>query len=133
MSRFLLALLGLLLPQTAPSDTHGSLSSQTEVVDRVAEDVRHFQTEREPRQRIVLLKRLGPIRDPRVVVAMMERVVLDENADPGELMLASWMVVRYQIPPDAKLAIGAKYWTIARLWWGENEVEVRRRAERLPK
>jgi hypothetical protein len=56
MSRFLLALLSLLLPQTAPADTHGNLPSQTEVLDRIAEDVRHFRTERDRRQRTALIE-----------------------------------------------------------------------------
>jgi hypothetical protein len=133
MPKFLLAVFVLLPGQIVhPRAAGGVPFWQTDVVDEIARDLRRFRAEKDERGRIALIERLGPIRDPRILVAMMDEVVSNENAHRGELMLASWMVVRHQIPRDAKLAVGAKYWTVARIWWEENGDSVRRRAQMLP-
>jgi hypothetical protein len=40
------------------------------------------------------------------------------------------MLVEHHIPE--KDWVTAKYWTICRFWWEQNEAEVRLRAKRLP-
>src|SRR5262245_38425804 len=124
MPKMLLGLVVLLPGQAASLDEPEDLLRLTAVVDDVVQDLRRFRAEKDRGERIAFIRRRGPIPDPRVLVALMEEVVLKEDAHKGELLLASWMVCRHQIPPGAKLAVGAKYWTVARMWWSENETDV---------
>ncbi|HJZ54358.1 MAG TPA: hypothetical protein VKE74_05345, partial [Gemmataceae bacterium] len=81
--------------------------------------------------------RFGKVRDPRVIVALMEVVRAELAKDrgmstdtPALLMLASETLVHYHIPEDEWLP--TKSWTVASLWWEKHEEEVRRQAAALP-
>jgi hypothetical protein len=107
-------------------------------VDPVTEELRRFRSLVDPDERGRAIARLGPVRDPRVTVALMEvvRAELDKegtgaSADPGVLLAASSALWLYHIPED-ELVSGVKYWTGAVMWWDAHGAEVRRRAASLP-
>ncbi|HWG44396.1 MAG TPA: hypothetical protein VN688_16580 [Gemmataceae bacterium] len=107
----------------------GPEKGSSEVRDEVIEKIDCFRRESDLKKRRDLAKQLGPIHDARVTLALME-VVLQEDAEPGLLVVASSMLVHHHIPEKDWGA--AKYWTICRLWWEKNEADVRRRANKLP-
>jgi hypothetical protein len=101
--------------------------------DPLALELRRFRKMTDEDERVDAIRRFGPVRDPRVTVALME-VVQEEvahNRHGGLLMLASSTVVYHHMPKEEILP--EKYWTCARRWWENNEVEVRRRAAALPR
>src|SRR5262249_815979 len=99
----------------------------------VASGVRRFRTEKDGRRRIDLIRKIGPINDPRVTVALMEEIVLDEDAPESLLMLASYDVVNYHVPEGEGTAGWTKSCPPARIWWEGRGDEVRRRAAALPR
>jgi hypothetical protein len=97
------------------------------VLDEVTEALLKFRLEPDLKTRGAMIRRLGPVRDPRVTLALME-VAVDEDSPLHPL--AGAMLVEYHIPE--KDYVTAKCWTIARPWCEKNEAEVRRRAKQLP-
>jgi hypothetical protein len=106
--------------------------------DPVASELRRFRRLSDRGEWLRDVKRLGPIRDPRVTVALMD-VVRAEAAeqqagrpcDEGKLMWASFAVCEYHIP-EAERMYGTKYWAGALIWWEKHEAEFRQRAASLP-
>jgi hypothetical protein len=105
--------------------------------DPLALELRRFRALTDARERIEAIQRFGKVRDPRVVVVLMEVVQAESAKDrhgSGEQLLlehASSTLVHYHIPKDEWL-YPTKYWTIAHLWWEKHEGEVRRQAAALP-
>src|ERR1043165_2375720 len=128
MSRTLFTLAFLWLGEAAFADVPKEDAGQ--VVDEVGDKLLRLRLETYPEKRIALMKEVGPIRDPRVTVALMD-VVLNDQSEPDQLLVASSLLVNYHIPKEDW--VPAKNWTVARHWWEKNGAEVRRRAEALPK
>lgn len=106
--------------------------------DPVAVELRQFRALTDTSERVRAITRIGPVRDPRVTVALVEVVQTELNKDrtgstetPGGLMAASVALFEHHIP-EAERVYGVKYWTGALMWWETHEVEVRRRAALLP-
>ena len=104
----------------------------------VAVELRRFRTLSGPKERVQAIARIGPVRDPRVTVALMEvvRAEVDKGwgqtgEPPGVLLAASSALCEYHIP-EAECVSGVKYWTGALMWWETHEAEVRQRASLLP-
>src|SRR5262245_6606739 len=87
----------LLLAQPACSASSTEISISTEIVDEVAQVLRQFRQETSVRIKINLIRQFGPIRDPRITVALME-VVLSAEEESGLLMIASATLVHFHIP-----------------------------------
>ncbi len=104
--------------------------------DPVAGELRRFHDLTEPGEQIRAISRLGPVRDPRVTVLLMEVVQaeLDTGAigRGGVLLAASYALYDYHIP-EAEQVYGVKYWIGALMWWQIHEAEVRQRAASLPR
>jgi hypothetical protein len=106
--------------------------------DPVASELRRFRGLSDRAERVREVKRLGPIRDPRATVALMDAVraeAAEQQAgrpyDEGMLMWASFAVCEYHIP-EAERMYGTKYWAGALIWWDQHEAEFRQRAASLP-
>ena len=109
------------------------------VNDPVAGELRQFRTLTEPGERVRAIARLGPIRDPRVTVALFEAVQAELEKErtgasdtQGVLLAASFALFECHIP-EAERLYDVKYWTGDLMWWDTHEVEVRRQAASLPR
>jgi hypothetical protein len=107
--------------------------------DWLAGELRRFRTLAEPGERVRAIQRLGPIRDPRVTVALMDVALAERDKaragateTSGELLAASFALFEYHIPEDERV-YGVKYWTGAMMWWNIHEADVRQRAAALPR
>jgi hypothetical protein len=92
------------------------------VFDEVADVLRRYRLERDPRRRRGLLWEVATRRDPRVTVALAEAVAATEYPYQELVFLAE-----YHLPASKKGSTDA-VWS----WWRENEAELRRRARELP-
>jgi hypothetical protein len=104
--------------------------------DPVALVLRRFHSLEDPEERIRVVKLLGPIRDPRVTVVLMETIQA-EAARPGvseapPLMQLAAMGMTFHHIPESEVIFDTKYWVGALMWWRTHEAEVRRRVARLP-
>jgi hypothetical protein len=125
---FLLPSLVLLAPTSPVLAGPPEGPSGQMVLDEVTEALLKLRREPDPEKQRAMIRRLGPVRDARVTVALME-LALDDNS-PLRPLGAS-MLAHHHIPRPYN-QLPTKVWTIARLWWDENESEVRRRAKQLP-
>jgi hypothetical protein len=103
--------------------------SSKHVLEPMTEKLIRLRLESDPKRKLALVRQLGPIRDARVTVALME-IVLKARQEDALLMYASSLLCEYHIPE--KDLLPAKFWTVCRLWWENNEADVRRRAKQLP-
>jgi hypothetical protein len=90
--------------------------------DEVADGLRRYRRETDPRRRRELLEKLAPRRDPRVAVAMGEVLAGSACPYPEIAFLAEFYL------PEAKRGSTDSVWD----WWRANEAELRRRARELP-
>jgi hypothetical protein len=100
------------------------------VFDEISEGLLLYRLEPSSEKRYKRLARLAPVHDPRVTIALVE--AMNNETKSERVMWIASLVVQYHIPPDEKLA-PAKFPTFVRLWWENNETEVRLRAKKLPK
>jgi hypothetical protein len=124
----LLAVLSLLPASRVVAGPPPAVSSQL-VLEPVTEKLIRLRLESDPKRKLALVKQLGPIRDARVTVALME-LVLNAQREDAVLLHATFLLCKYHIPD--KDVVPPKYWTLCRLWWENNEADVRRRAKQLP-
>jgi hypothetical protein len=108
------------------------------VEDPLVGELRRFRVLTEPAERVQVITRLGPVRDPRVTVALMEVVQAELGKNrtgatdtPPVLLAAAFALFEYHIPEDERV-LGVKYWTGAIMWWETHEAAVRGRAALLP-
>jgi hypothetical protein len=102
------------------------------VLDELTEKLARLRVEKDPNRKLALVKELGPVRDPRVTVALMEIVLTAQRADPL-LIDVSVLLYQYHIPDNDKISLTAIDWTLCRQWWEKHEADVRRRAAQLPR
>jgi hypothetical protein len=101
------------------------------VLDPMTEKLSRLRRETDPKRKLALVKELGPVRDARVTVALMEIVLKAQREDPL-LIDASCLLYQYHIPDIDKISLTAIDWTLCRQWWEKHEAEVRRRAKQSP-
>jgi hypothetical protein len=103
--------------------------SSKQLLEPVTEKLIRLRLEGDPKRKLALVKELGPIRDARVTVALME-IVLKAQPEDALLLSASSLLFEYHIPQTDYVT--ARCWTVCRLWCEKNEGEVRRRAKQAP-
>ena len=120
----LLALLAFVPPTAAgpPVGPSGKMA-----FDEVAEGLRRYRLEADPARRRAWLRRLAPAGDARVALALGEALA---DADPE--YLAAWLLCEHYVP-DATPAFPSLAQVPAAEWWEQNEAELRRRANELPR
>ncbi len=91
-------------------------------LDEVADGLRRYRREQDPRRRRELLWKLAPLPDPRVAVALGEVLAGSDCPYPEIRFLADFHL------PESKRGSTDAVWD----WWRENEAELRRRARELP-
>jgi len=128
-----LALPLLALPGAAPPAAAGPPEgvSGRMVLDEVTDKLTRLRVEKDAKRKLALVKELGPVRDARVTVALMEIVLKAQREDPL-LIDASSLLYQYHIPDNDKISLTAIDWTLCRQWWEKHEADVRRRAAQLP-
>jgi hypothetical protein len=119
----LLALLGTVPPAAAdpPEGVSGRM-----VFDEVADGLRKYRKEADPQKRLRWMVKLGPTRDPRVAIALVEAhpagstVVVQED-----LLLIDYFV------KGSRFDFGDN--VFVDFWWKEKEADLRRQAAQLPR
>jgi hypothetical protein len=127
----LLAGLDLSLPRNAVAGPPEAVSGKM-VLDELTDKLTRVRVEKHPKRKLALVKELGPVRDARVTVALMEIVLKAQREDPL-LIDASCLLYQYHISDNDKATLTAIDWTLCRQWWEKHEAEVRRRASQLPR
>jgi hypothetical protein len=102
------------------------------VLDELTDKLARLRVEKDPKRELALVKELGPVRDARVTVALMEIVLKTQRADPLVIDV-SVLLYQYHIPDNDKISLTAIDWTLCRQWWEKHEADVRRRAAQLPR
>ena len=120
-----LALLPGLAPRIVAGPPDGASGNM--VLDEVADGLRRYRLEADPARRRAWLRRLAPAGDARVALALGEALA---DADPE--YLAAWLLCEHYVP-DAAPAFPALARLPAAEWWEQNEAELRRRANELPR
>ncbi len=123
-----MALLALLLMGRPALGNPPAGVSGKMVLDEVADGLRKFRRARTAAGRKALLNRLAPIQDPRVAVLLGE-IATDRNSPLW--LQAAFLLDRYHIPEHWEGG-GLKYTSRSKVWWEENEADLRRRAKELP-
>jgi hypothetical protein len=123
----LLALLGTAPPVVAgpPEGVSGRM-----VLHELTDKLTRLRVEKHTKRKLALVKELGPVRDARVRVALMEIILKAERADPL-LIDVSLLLYQYHIPDNDRISLTAIDWTLCRQWWERHEADVRRRAAQL--
>jgi hypothetical protein len=132
MTRMLAAVLSLATlvvgsPQKAVAGPPPAVSDKT-VLEPVTEKLTRLRLESDSKRKLALVKELGPVRDARVTVALMEIVLKAQREDPL-LPDASSLLYQYHIPDSDKISLTAIDWTLCRQWGEKHEADVRRRAK----
>jgi hypothetical protein len=101
--------------------------------DVVAEGLRKYRKETDPGKSCRLLERLAPARDPRVGVALGERLMKDRPTNSKFYIRIATAIVEYY-PGNGGVKMDATGWSLDEdVWWQKNEADLRRRAARLPR
>jgi hypothetical protein len=99
------------------------------VLDQVADGLRRYRMARTPEARIAWLRKLAPIRDARVAVALGEAISSDDLEVSRRAIGLVFTHYEAELPevssasPISGMVFG---------WWKENEADLRRRAKQLP-
>jgi hypothetical protein len=129
-SAVLQLLVGLVLSspgQTAAGPPDRPLGKM--VLDKVADGLRRYRMARTPESRIAWLRKLAPIRDARVAVALGESISSDD------IDVSRWAIGLVFTHYEAELPEVSGTSPISGMvfgWWKENEADLRRRAKQLP-
>ena len=126
-----LALLAVSWPVQAVAGPPEGVSAKM-VLDELTDKLTRLRVVKDPKRKLMLVKELGPVRDARVTVALMEIVLKAQRQDPW-LIDASSLLYQYHIPDSDKISLTAIDWTLCRQWWEKHEADVRHRAAQLPK
>jgi hypothetical protein len=100
-------------------------------VDEVSQALRRYQHEFDEDRRVNWLRKVAPTRDPRVGVAMGEYLSAG-NPFPHQISVA-WMLTEHFMPSPVLHDDVVEQTKAARLWWRDNEADLRRRAKQLPR
>ena len=124
----LLAVLALLAPEKSVAGPSDGVSGRT-VLDQVEDGLRRYRAARTPTARVVWLRKLAPIRDARVAVALGE-AISSENLEVSRCAIG--LVFTHY---EGDLPEGTGPSPISGMvvqWWKTNEADLRRRAKLLP-
>jgi hypothetical protein len=134
----LFAALALLSPGRAVAGPSEVVSGKMEF-DEVAEGLRKYHKEKDPKKRLAWLQRLGATGDPRVALALVD-AANNQHGDDLDCEAADILWWRYASPDAASFrglvghdVIKAPPGKGFRPWWMANEADIRRRAARLPR
>jgi hypothetical protein len=133
MSRMFTVLL-LTLPMLSPAKVAAGPPegvSGKMVLDEVSEGLRRYRQESNENERVMLLRKLSTTRDPRVGVAIGEYLSGGRGPFPHQISVA-WMLTQHFMPSPICCDDVVEQTKAARLWWRENEADLRRRAKQLP-
>jgi hypothetical protein len=129
-----LTLLALVLPGQAVAGPPERVSGKM-VLDEVVDGLRRYRRAKDADARIKLVEKLiklAPTRDPRVAVALGERLSCDDAIE--QFCVAATIVEEFgaTVPPHKNLSV-KQYTRAASVWWEANEADLRRRAAQLPR
>ena len=111
-------------PPTVPS---GAM-----VLDKIADGLSQYRREKDPEKRIEWLKKLAPMRDPRVAIVLAQEGMNPESTlGERNRQYAAFLLMKHYIP-RSQWVDSAKYSVTAQRWWESNEADLRRRAKQLP-
>lgn len=101
--------------------------------DEAADGLRKYRKETDPEKSCRLLERLAPARDPRVGVALGERLMKGRRDNCDFYFRIAEAIVKYY-PDNDGVKVDATGWTLDEdVWWKTNQADLRRRAQQLPR
>jgi hypothetical protein len=137
----LVAALALPSPGRADAGPPEGLSEMMKMImfDEVAEGLRQYRKEKDPKKRLAWLQTLGATGDPRVALALVD-AANNQNGDDLDCEAAD-LLWWYYASPDAASHRGLANHDLVsppagkgfRPWWKANEADIRRRAAQLPR
>jgi hypothetical protein len=129
-ARLFLVALALLSPGTVVAGPPEPVSGRL-VLDEVSEGLRRYRQEADESRRVARLRKLAATRDPRVGVAMGE--YLSRGGPFPHQISVAWLLTEHFIPSPVIYDDVIEQTRAARVWWRDNEADLRRRAARLPR
>jgi hypothetical protein len=137
MGKVLFAALALLLQAESVAGPSEGVSGK--MVDGVAQGLREYRKEKDPKKRLAWLEKRAATGDPRVALALVD-AANNHNGDDLDCEAAD-LLWWYYASPDAASHRGRVNPDVIpappgqgfRAWWKENEADIRRRAARLPR
>jgi hypothetical protein len=124
----LLAVLAVVSPRAVAGQPERH-STRT-VMDKVEDGLRRYRAARTPQARVAWLRKLAPIPDARVAVALGEAISSD---DPEVRRLAIGLVFTHYQKQLPEVTGPNPITGMVVQWWKEHEADLRRRAQQLPR